>query len=68
MALTDRADNGDSDMHPPKPLAKPLLVLVFFFSLGYTRLATAQSCGTTGLVLQVLGSGGPELQDKRASI
>jgi len=67
MALTYRADNGGSDVHSPRPLAKPLLVLVFLFSLGYTRLATAQSCGTTGLVLQVLGSGGPELQDKRAS-
>jgi ribonuclease BN (tRNA processing enzyme) len=27
----------------------------------------AQSCGSQGIVLQVLGSGGPELQDKRAS-
>lgn len=29
--------------------------------------AKARSCGTTGLAVQVLGSGGPELQDKRAS-
>jgi ribonuclease BN (tRNA processing enzyme) len=29
--------------------------------------AAAQSCGSQGVVLQVLGSGGPELQDKRAS-
>jgi ribonuclease BN (tRNA processing enzyme) len=29
--------------------------------------ARAQSCGSTGLALQVLGSGGPEMQDKRAS-
>jgi len=27
----------------------------------------AQSCGSTGLAVQVLGSGGPEMQDKRAS-
>jgi ribonuclease BN (tRNA processing enzyme) len=27
----------------------------------------AQSCGSQGVALQVLGSGGPELQDKRAS-
>lgn len=27
----------------------------------------AQSCGSAGLAVQVLGSGGPELQDKRAS-
>jgi ribonuclease BN (tRNA processing enzyme) len=29
--------------------------------------AAAQSCGSQGLAVQVLGSGGPELQDKRAS-
>ena len=27
----------------------------------------AQACGGEGIVVQVLGSGGPELQDKRAS-
>jgi ribonuclease BN (tRNA processing enzyme) len=36
---------------------------------GYAFLPTAdaQSCGSQGVALQVLGSGGPELQDKRAS-
>ena len=29
--------------------------------------ASAQSCGSQGVAVQVLGSGGPELQDKRAS-
>ena len=29
--------------------------------------AAAQSCGSRGVAVQVLGSGGPELQDKRAS-
>ena len=29
--------------------------------------AAAQSCGARGVAVQVLGSGGPELQDKRAS-
>jgi ribonuclease BN (tRNA processing enzyme) len=29
--------------------------------------AAAQSCGSQGVAAQVLGSGGPELQDKRAS-
>jgi ribonuclease BN (tRNA processing enzyme) len=29
--------------------------------------AAAQKCGAQGIALQVLGSGGPELQDKRAS-
>lgn len=28
--------------------------------------AAAQSCGAQGVAVQVLGSGGPELQDKRA--
>ena len=30
-------------------------------------LADAQNCTGTGVALQVLGSGGPELQTKRAS-
>jgi ribonuclease BN (tRNA processing enzyme) len=46
----------------------------YFFALvtllvccAFTPLASAQSCGTQGVAVQVLGSGGPELQDKRAS-
>ena len=66
-ALTDKADNGGSDMRSPKPWASFLLVFALFFSLGHGWLGTAQTCGSTGLALQVLGSGGPELQDKRAS-
>ena len=34
--------------------------------LGFLRSAEAQTCGTQGIAVQVLGSGGPELQDKRA--
>src|SRR5271167_613652 len=48
--------------------------LWFIFAVALTLLsdlfgnpAQAQSCGAQGLALQVLGSGGPELQDKRAS-
>ena len=39
------------------------------FLLGCTvwPSAGAQSCGAQGIAVQVLGSGGPELQDKRAS-
>ena len=45
--------------------AKALLLLaVLLCSRG---LLTAQSCGSTGVAVQVLGSGGPETQDKRAS-
>jgi ribonuclease BN (tRNA processing enzyme) len=38
-----------------------LLIVAFVSSTG------AQSCGARGIAIQVLGSGGPELQDKRAS-
>ena len=33
----------------------------------FVTLADAQTCGGEGVAVQVLGSGGPELQDKRAS-
>jgi ribonuclease BN (tRNA processing enzyme) len=36
-------------------------------SLGLSAPAAPQSCGSRGVVAQVLGSGGPELEDKRAS-
>ncbi len=47
--------------------AKVLLAFAILYSLHEFSLAKAQSCGSTGLAVQVLGSGGPELQDKRAS-
>src|ERR1700730_11398359 len=40
-----------------------ILLLLYVFSPS----AAAQSCGSQSLAVQVLGSGGPELQDKRAS-
>ena len=47
---------------------KRFLPLIPFF-LGFTLppSAAAQSCGLHGVAVQVLGSGGPEMQDKRAS-
>jgi ribonuclease BN (tRNA processing enzyme) len=42
-------------------------VLLLALALGWTHTAAAQGCGATGVKLQVLGSGGPELTDKRAS-
>jgi len=39
----------------------------FFLSCSFLLSAAAQSCGSQGIAVQVLGSGGPELQDKRAS-
>lgn len=36
-------------------------------SSAWSSPTTAQTCGAQGVAVQVLGSGGPELQDKRAS-
>jgi ribonuclease BN (tRNA processing enzyme) len=44
-----------------------LTLLSFLFSCALLPSAAAQSCGSQGIAVQVLGSGGPELQDKRAS-
>jgi ribonuclease BN (tRNA processing enzyme) len=44
-----------------------VLLLLLFLSVYASIPATAQSCGSKGLAVQVLGSGGPEMQDKRAS-
>jgi ribonuclease BN (tRNA processing enzyme) len=38
-----------------------------FLCCGFLSSVHAQSCGSQGVAVQVLGSGGPELQDKRAS-
>src|ERR1700761_5853700 len=46
-------------------LLRPTLLLLLFSSLAPS--AFPQSCGSQGIAVQVLGSGGPELQDKRAS-
>ena len=46
---------------------KALLIFAALISLCRPSLAAAQSCGSTGVAVQVLGSGGPETQDKRAS-
>lgn len=46
---------------------KILLILVALLFACEALPAAGQTCGSTGLAVQVLGSGGPELQDKRAS-
>ena len=53
----------------PRLFAVPRSLLIVSFSLSCAWLpsAAAQSCGSQGVAVQVLGSGGPELQDKRAS-
>ena len=48
-------------------MIRSLTLVSFFLSCGLLPSAAAQSCGAQGVAVQVLGSGGPELQDKRAS-
>jgi len=43
------------------------LLAGLMLSLACAPPAEAQTCGARGIAVQVLGSGGPELQDKRAS-
>src|ERR1700752_3405634 len=55
-------------MFLPRLLMKALLTAAFLFLCGVVSAeAQSQSCGATGVAVQVLGSGGPESQDKRAS-
>jgi ribonuclease BN (tRNA processing enzyme) len=44
-----------------------LPLIGFLLSCAFSPSAAAQACGAQGIAVQVLGSGGPELQDKRAS-
>jgi ribonuclease BN (tRNA processing enzyme) len=54
-------------MAAPFAVTRSLQVVSFFLTCALLPPAAAQSCGSQGLAVQVLGSGGPELQDKRAS-
>lgn len=54
-------------MHSLKPATTALFIFFFLLFMCGALPVTAQSCGATGLAVQVLGSGGPESQDKRAS-
>jgi ribonuclease BN (tRNA processing enzyme) len=51
----------------PSNLTRFLPVVSFLLGCSFLPSAAAQSCGSRGVAVQVLGSGGPELQDKRAS-
>jgi ribonuclease BN (tRNA processing enzyme) len=58
----------NSVLAPSQSLAgKALLAFAVLSSMHEVSPLKAQSCGSKGLAVQVLGSGGPELQDKRAS-
>ena len=52
-------------MYWPRSAVRVAMIFAALFSACF--VSQAQSCGSTGLAVQVLGSGGPELQDKRAS-
>ena len=53
---------------PPLSSVKHFLTLIpFFLSFALPPASVAQSYGLHGVAVQVLGSGRPELQDKRAS-
>jgi ribonuclease BN (tRNA processing enzyme) len=54
-------------MYSRRSPVKALLISVSLLFVCKPSPVTAQSCGSTGVAVQVLGSGGPELQDKRAS-
>ena len=43
------------------------LIIVLLLLMASVPSAASQTCGSQGIAVQVLGSGGPELQDKRAS-
>ncbi len=45
----------------------PITLASLFLLCAHLPPAAAQSCGAHGVAAQVLGSGGPELEDKRAS-
>jgi ribonuclease BN (tRNA processing enzyme) len=48
-------------------LSRSTAILALYLACSFLPPAAAQSCGSRGLAVQVLGSGGPELQDQRAS-
>jgi ribonuclease BN (tRNA processing enzyme) len=54
-------------MHSLRLPLKALLICVPLLYVCGGLPVAAQSCGSTGVAVQVLGSGGPEFQDKRAS-
>jgi ribonuclease BN (tRNA processing enzyme) len=55
-------------MHRSVFLYIPLFyLLTLLINCPFVPSADAQTCGGSGVAVQVLGSGGPELQDKRAS-
>jgi ribonuclease BN (tRNA processing enzyme) len=68
MAKTHKITMNERQMHPTVFLSIPLVCLVTLaINCPFVPSADAQTCDGEGIAVQVLGSGGPELQDKRAS-
>ena len=57
----------DGSDRRPSPVTRALLVAIWGASVALVQAEEPARCGHEGVALQVLGSGGPELQDKRAS-
>ncbi len=53
-------------MKLPGRLVGLLVAILMVLAFGSVSVAQAQTCGAHGVAVQVLGSGGPELADKRA--
>jgi ribonuclease BN (tRNA processing enzyme) len=54
-------------MYAFRPSVRAVIVFVALCFVCAALHGVAQSCGVHGVAVQVLGSGGPEMQDKRAS-
>jgi hypothetical protein len=68
MVKTHKIKMSERQMHRSVFLSIPLLCLVTLsINCPFVPWADAQTCGGEGVAVQVLRSGGPELQDKRAS-
>lgn len=68
--VSDGEIDAMSLQHACRAIAGPScfhLMTGILLACSFFPPAAAQSCGSKGVAVQVLGSGGPELQDKRAS-
>src|ERR1700758_3407387 len=54
------------EMSLPRGVCPFLALVSLLLAFAFLPSAAAQTCGAHGIAVQVLGSGGPELQDKRA--
>ena len=60
------ANQKIGNMKLPGRLVGLLVAILMVLAFGSVSVAQAQTCGAHGVAVQVLGSGGPELADKRA--